>query len=230
MLACESIHTLNVPLLAICSTQPIFSIQNIHTREDIMQPRTRLIKIRLMLYITILFTFMGCGGPAGLQNGALDPSTLSPGLSVLYFEGKYRFVKEMPKGSWAKDVGSTGQPVLVLNHQFGDGEIYDSGRSQKVGVQLEGFIHLAKQGKYAFQALSNDGVEIYINGELIVSDPRVHGDKLSEAGEVFVNDAGWKSFLVRYFQRKGTAALKFYWRSPGSHSFEIVPEEAYGHL
>jgi hypothetical protein len=195
-----------------------------------MQTGTRLIQMRLILYIAILFTFTGCGGPAGLQNSALDPSTLSPGLSVLYFEGKYRFVKEMPKGSWAKDRGRPGKPILVLNHQFGDGEIYDSGRSQKVGVQLEGYINLAKQGKYAFQALSNDGVEIYINGELIVSDPRVHGDKLSEAGEVIVDGAGWKPFLVRYFQRKGTAALKFYWRSPGGHTFEIVPEKAYGHL
>ena len=195
-----------------------------------MKIQTGFNPLRLVLYLVILMTMIGCGNPAGLQNNDIDPSSLNPGLSVLFFDNKFRFVNEMPQGGLAKATGRPGKPVLILDHQFGNGEVYDSGRSQKVGVQMIGYIHFAQSGDYAFQTLSNDGVEVYIDGEIVVSDPRVHSDQLSKEGEITVTDAGWKPLMVRYFQRKGTAALKLYWRTPGGSDFEIVPATAYRHL
>jgi hypothetical protein len=185
----------------------------------------------LMLCTATYLTFAGgCTRPAGKGTAVFDAAQLKPGLSVLYLDGGYRFVKQIPKGDKAREKGWSGKPVLQINHQFGNGEVFDSGKSSKVGVLLDGYIHLAKPGAYALQVLSNDGVEVYVDGKLIVSDPNVHSDRLSDIGVYTSAKEGWQPLHIRYFQRKGSAALKLYWRPPGSSEFEVVPEGAYGHF
>lgn len=191
--------------------------------------RFRLMIMTLCAALYLLFT-IGCTGPVGKGTAEFDAAKLKPGLSVLYLDGGYRFVKQIPKGTKARDRGRPGEPVLQVNHQFGTGEVFDSGKSRKIGVLLDGYIHLNRPGTYAFQALSNDGVELYVDGKLIVSDPNVHSDRLSDIGEYTSGKGGWQPVHIRYFQRKGSAALKLYWRPPGSGEFEIVPEQAYGHF
>lgn len=191
--------------------------------------RFRLMIMMLCASFYLLFA-SGCGGPAGKGTVAFDAARLQPGLSVFYLDGAYRFVKQIPKGTKARERGRPGKPVMQVNHQFGTGEVFDSGKSRKIGVLLDGYIHLDEPGTYAFQALSNDGVEIYVDGKLIVSDPNVHSDRLSDIGEYTSDKGGWQPLHIRYFQRKGSAALKLYWRPPGSSGLEIVPEPAYGHF
>ncbi|MFW2368306.1 MAG: PA14 domain-containing protein [Desulforhopalus sp.] len=191
---------------------------------------TVIYRFKLMLMILCLAYVAGCGGSGGKAESDIDGAMLKPGLSVLYVEGKYRFIKQMPKEKKARKKGWYGKPILEINHQFGEGEVFDSKKSKKIGVLIDGYILLDKQGIYEFQALSNDGVEVYINGKLIVSDPNVHSDRLSKIGEYLNEKAGWQPLHIRYFQRKGSAALKLYWKSPGSDKFEIVPGKAYGYL
>ena len=170
----------------------------------------------------------GCAGPSPTRP---VPESLAPGLSVLYFDGKYRSVSQIPDGDTAiLEKGRPGKPILMVNHQFGQNEVFDSGRNQGVGVQMKGYIRLEKTGHYEFQALSNDGVEISIDGKRILSDPDVHSDRMSDIGVFTVQKPGWHPLLAKYFQRKGTAALKFFWKTPGMDDFEVIPAQAYGHV
>ena len=191
--------------------------------------RFRLMIMMLSTALYLLFAG-GCAGPVGKETAVFDAAELKPGLSVLYLDGGYRFVKQIPKGTKAKKKGRPGEPVMQINHQFGTGEVFDSGRSRKIGVLLDGYIQFDRSGTYALQALSNDGVEVYVDGKLIVSDPNVHSDRLSDVGEYTSEQGGWQPLHIRYFQRKGSAALKLYWRPPGTTEFEIVPVQAYGHF
>jgi len=125
--------------------------------------------------------------------------------------------------------GRPGAPILMVDHQFGQNEVFDSGRRRGVGVQMKGYILMEKPGRYELQALSNDGVEIFISGTSILKDPDVHSDRLSDIGAFTADAAGWYPMMVKYFQRKGTAALKLYWRPPGKDAFEVIPARAYGH-
>lgn len=173
----------------------------------------------------------GCAGSRVLSGGEPDLKGLAPGLSVLYFDGMYRRVGQVPDGDRAAlEKGRTGRPIFVIDQQFGQDEVFDSGRNQGVGVQMKGYIRLEKTGHYEFQALSNDGVEISIDGKRILSDPGVHSDRMSDIGVFTVQKPGWHPLLVKYFQRKGTAALKFFWKTPGMDDFEVIPAQAYGHV
>ena len=160
----------------------------------------------------------------------VEAADLQPGLAVLYFYDFYRYINEMPTGEKIKQKGKPGPPILQLNHQFKDGKVFDSGESRGVGMVMTGYFHLGEPGEYAFQALSNDGFELYINDNLLISDPRVHRDRLSDPGILTVAQGGWFPVMIKYYQRKGTAALKLYWQPPGAGSFVIIPANVYGHL
>jgi hypothetical protein len=160
---------------------------------------------------------------------AIETEQLQPGLAVLYFYELYRYMYQMPEGEKIYRKSKPGPPILQLNHSFGKEEVFDSGTNRGVGMVMTGFLHLEKPGEYGFQAMSNDGFELYINNHLLISDPEVHSDRFSEPGRMTVAEGGWFPVMIKYFQRKGTATLKLYWQPPGSQSFAVIPAEAYAH-
>lgn len=187
---------------------------------------------KIMNYFVIFLLFLGgCAGSQALTDNQNIKERLAPGLQVLYFNGMFKNVRQIPDGERLLfEKGRPGEPISIINHQFGVNEVFDSGRNRGVGVQMKGYLHLDQQGRYEFQALSNDGVEVIIDGNTILIDFDVHSDRLSEVGTLSVEESGWRSLMVKYFQRKGTAALTIYWKPPGKDEFEVIPEWAYAHL
>ena len=157
-----------------------------------------------------------------------DQAVLKPGLTVRYFYKKTRSLKTIPSESSAEK-GKAGPPILIIDHQFGRQEVFDSGVNRLVMLRMKGVLHLPETGTYGFRALSNDGVRVYLGGQLIISDPRWHSDRCSHPAEVKIDQPGWYEFTLEYFQRKGTAALRLYWQPPGTETLSIVPAEAYAH-
>lgn len=161
----------------------------------------------------------------------VDPDSLLPGLSVTYyykyFKRDVNYLQQMRKGEFRK---RKGKPITEINHQFEDGNVFDSGTNRGVAMQMRGFLHFPETGVYIMQAHSNDGIVLTIDDRLAISDPGVHPDQLSNIAEVTIDRPGWYSLAIDYFQRKGTAALKLYWQPPGGRDLSIIPADVYGHL
>ena len=182
--------------------------------------------------VLVLLLFMaGCTGSHRILDDENIKNQLMPGLRVLYFDSMYRNIRQVPDGDRAiLEKGRPGAPILKIDNEFGEGEVFGSGRNKGVGVQMKGYLHLKKKGMYEFQALSNDGVEIIIDGKSILVDADVHSDRLSKIEQLSVPEPGWHSLMVKYFQRKGTATIKLFWKPPGNDEFEVIPARVYGHL
>ncbi len=183
-----------------------------------------------------VFIFSGCTSsvPEAQQSSgstvAQKASLQQPGLSVVYIFLKYRSVDQIPTGKAALRMGRRGVPVTILNHQSGkDDQVFASGRSQGVGMVMEGYLNLEKTGTYRWQALANDGIRLFIDNKLIFEDPKVHADRLTPIGISEVVQPGRHPVQIIYFQRKGTAALKLYWQPPGAEQLSLVPAEVYWH-
>ena len=164
------------------------------------------------------------------QHSKINTDSLKPGLAVYYKRGFWRHVDQMPKPDSFVEEGKQGKPITRIDHRFGQGNVFDSGFRRGVGVQMMGYIHLYKRGKWLFRVNSNDGIEVVIEETVVVSDPEWHSDRFSDPMDFQVEKSGWYPILLRYFQRKGTATLEFYWKPPGEQEFIIIPEKAYGHL
>jgi hypothetical protein len=184
--------------------------------------------IHIVMFLTML---TGCTGPQTLLGGKELEDRLEPGLRVLYFNGMFRNVRQIPDGDRAiLEQGRPGAPILVIDNQFGENEVFGSGLSRGVGVQMKGYLLLDQMGLYQFQALSNDGIEVFIDGRSILIDPDVHPDRLSGVETLAVQETGWHALMVKYFQRKGSASLTLYWKPPGKDAFEVIPARTYAHL
>ncbi len=170
----------------------------------------------------ITFSFISPEKPA--------ETSLKNGLQVTYylkfFKRDLNYINKMKPGEFKS---FEGKPITHLDHQFGKNEVFDSGTSRGVALRMKGYLFFPEAGMYSMQALSNDGVFIYLSGELVISDPKQHADSLSQVANITINKAGWYQLHVDYFQRKGTAALKLLWKTPTNSKFVAIPASSYGH-
>jgi len=160
-------------------------------------------------------------------------TALVPGLAVSYFFNyKARHLNPLTNGNVPNKRGTPGKPIPYLNHQFGRGEVFDSGRTRLVAMRMQGLLYFSQSGTYTLLGLANDGLRIYLNDQRIIDDPAWHarGDQYTVGVIAEIAQAGWYPMKVEYNQRKGTAAIGFFWRRPGADGFEPVPAEAYAHI
>lgn len=156
---------------------------------------------------------------------------LRKGLDATYYlEFFERSLNEMPQGKTNTFIVKEGEPITELNHQFGKDEVFSSGTNRGVAVRMKGYLVFSEKGEYQLQALSNDGVVVRIDDQVVISDPEQHSDRLSNIGSLTIDQPGYYATVIEYFQRKGTAALKLFWKTPGSSDFAPVPANAYAHL
>jgi hypothetical protein len=163
-----------------------------------------------------------------------DENALAPGLAVVYFRNFFlKTLEHLPTAGsdYAKQIGREGDPILEINHAFGKEEVFGSGEKQLIGMRMTGLIHFKQTGEYLLQALSNDGIRVYVDGQRVIDDGKWQkgGDRMSHESYLDIRTPGWYPLQVEYFQRKGTAAAKLFWRAPGGTDSAPVPAEAYAH-
>ena len=200
----------------------------------------------LLMFIWIIITLTGCGGAQHPRkegnSNALEavswpqPALLTtpeqqttPGLSVVYAYCKIRHLDEMPSSKWMAEKGEPGETILIIDHQFGNGEVFASGKSRLVCVQMQGYLNFEKSGRYLIKANSNDGIRFFLDNKMILNDPDGHADRFTSETKIEIKEPGRYAILMRYFQRKGTATLEMYWKTPGADKFDIIPAMAYSH-
>jgi len=215
------------------------AIPHIKTPKGEMMPSGITRAAAVLAVVALWVALGGCASTPQGQDGfvhaaqpvlALETNDLRPGLAVLYFKhGFVRSLDALPQGEDARNQGWPGPPVPYLNHQFGRGEILASGTNRGIAMEFSGYIRLEEAGLYRFQINSNDGVRLYVDDHVLIDDPEWHSDRLSPEALLTVTTPGWHSLRLRYFQRKGTAALQLYWKHPGANRFSIVPARVLAH-
>ena len=167
----------------------------------------------------------------GLAPGKeLSDDSMLNGLLPIYIYKFFKSVDEMPKLDIKTTTEKVGAPILFLDHHFGKEDlIFDSGVSQGIGIQMNGFLKLSEPGQYTLKTLSNDGITVWVCDKRIVWDPGVHTDHFSNEVVLDIQKPGWYPLLIKYFQRTGTAAFAMYWKLPGKNDFSVIPADAYSH-
>lgn len=163
---------------------------------------------------------------------AHQPGTeLTPGLPVTYYLDFFaRDLADLPKeGGRSQYPYKEGKPISHLDHQFGRKEVFNSGTGRGVGMRMKGYILFAETGVYELQALSNDGIFFYLGDTLLLKDPKQHSDRLTDIAALTIKTPGWYPVTIEYFQRKGTAALRLFWKKPQNADFTAIPAAHYGH-
>lgn len=110
-------------------------------------------------------------------------------------------------------------PVINFNWN-GNPPVAGVGATNWAG-EWTGHIQAETTGTYTLTTNSDDGVQVYINGTLVIDDFNQHAPTLDSATLSFV--AGQKySIDIKYFQAQGGSVLQLFWSTYGLPT-QIVP-------
>ena len=84
-----------------------------------------------------------------------------------------------------------------------------------------GYINIPADDTYTFRMTSDDGSNLYLDGEKIIDHDGGHGMSTMSSGGI-VLDAGYHSFQIEYFEGGGNAGLILNWASAAIPN-EIIP-------
>ncbi len=132
------------------------------------------------------------------------------GLLATYYRSKY-FVG-----------GSFLRTDATVDFNWGAGSPDASISHNTFSVKWEGQIEARYSETYTFKTVTDDGVKVWINGQLLINDFNGNGQRTNTATIAMEADRKY-SIKIEYFENSGTAMAHLYWSSPGQAE-EIVPQ------
>jgi len=91
-------------------------------------------------------------------------------------------------------------------------------------VRWTGKIEPRHSEEYTFYTLSNDGVRLWIDGQLVIENWTGH-PATEDSGKIRLEAGRQYALKLEYFQGGGNSVIKLFWQSP-SQPREIVPQSA----
>ncbi len=85
-----------------------------------------------------------------------------------------------------------------------------------------GFVQPKITGTYEFYTLSDDGVRLWVDGELIINNWTDHLHPTTKTGTITLVEGHLYDIKLEYYQKTGKAVIRLYWSS-GSDPREIIP-------
>jgi len=133
---------------------------------------------------------------------------LSNGILNKYFEGDWN---KLPDFSEIKPVKETTAKNF---------ELIPQGKTEYYGNEFTGYISIPKDEVYTFYTESDDGSQLFVDGELVVDNDGLHGTKLKEGVIALVK--GYHAIRVTFFNKRDEGELKVYYKSTGIKK-QLIP-------
>ena len=157
-----------------------------------------------------LFTFL----VASICLFGTSRAATSPGLSYSYYEGTWNFLPDFNSLTPVKRGTSANFDISVKNREL------------SYGIVWQGYVMIPVAGNYTFQTTSDDGSQLYINGNTtpLVDNNGVHS-ATSVSGTIYL-EAGPYPIKVLFFQNSGSGSMDVYWSSNTGLASQKIPDNA----
>ena len=126
---------------------------------------------------------------------------IKPGLRYGHYGGPWNAVSDFRKAKPDKTgmVGTIGVGPYAGKDNF--------------GLVFSGYIKVEQAGTYTFYLGSDDGSQLYVDGELVVDNDGLHGP-VAVGGNIGL-EPGLHRLVVAYFERSGGEMLEVKYKGPG---------------
>jgi hypothetical protein len=165
------------------------------------------------------------GTSMDMQSASFKDERPNAGLNVAYYT---RTDKEVAaKKTWSKvpdfDKYTAFKTDVIadVNNKAGSGKVLTSGLADHVAVDITGFIDIPEDGAWTFWTNSDDGSRLYIDGEEIVDNDGLHGDR-QKSGKLHLQK-GEHAFRTTMFERGGGATIQAFAEGP-SFKKALIPK------
>ena len=136
-------------------------------------------------------------------------SDATPGLRYAYYEGR-----------WSK-LPAFENLKVIKNGVLANFSLSPARQDRYFGLVFTGYIKVEKNGKYTFYTTSDDGSQLYINGQQLVDNDGLHAAR-ERSGRVQLS-SGYHKIEVRYFENAYAENLAVSYQGPGV-SKQTIPD------
>jgi hypothetical protein len=137
-------------------------------------------------------------------------------------------------GQYFTNAALTGNPALTRSEAVN----YDWGAAAPApGVPVDGFsvrwsghVGVVADGNYTFQTTSDDGVRLWVNGNLVVDNWTTHGSTIDRSPVLALKAGFFYEITLEYFDNANGAVAKLGWVLPGASAAVPIPQsQLYGY-
>jgi MSHA biogenesis protein MshQ len=86
-----------------------------------------------------------------------------------------------------------------------------------------GYVRVTQSGAYRFQTVSDDGVRLYVNGNLVINNWSDHSAATDTSADVVLAAGQTYTIVLEYYENAGDAVMRLLWRLPGASSYVAIP-------
>ncbi|MCU0315584.1 MAG: PA14 domain-containing protein [Fimbriimonadaceae bacterium] len=131
------------------------------------------------------------------------------------------------KASFYSGMSLSGSPLLTrtdstVNFSWGNGSYTSGGPTNNFSAKWEGEVQATAAGNYTFSTLSDDGVRLYVNGNLVINNWTNHGDTWDTSAAVNLTAGQKVTIRMEYFENGGGATAQLHWTPPGG-TRQVIP-------
>jgi hypothetical protein len=112
----------------------------------------------------------------------------------------------IPAGGSARALVEPGKAMAIY--------VRNEGSTGPWSARWTGSIEAPATGEYSFHTYSNDGIRLWVNGQMIIEDWTDHGEK-EDTGRIKLEEGQRYPVRMEYFYNGGQGASKLWWTPPG---------------
>ncbi|MHA7871619.1 MAG: PA14 domain-containing protein, partial [Hyphococcus sp.] len=119
--------------------------------------------------------------------------------------------------------------VSNLNYMNGGEAFWEGGPQNQFAAKYEGQLVVNEGGAYTLHLTSDDGSQLFVNGEPVIDNDGLHGTRTQSVTVEL--SSGPNDIEVRYFENGGRQTLKLTWEGPDTGGVEALvdgPSLAHG--
>jgi Glycoside hydrolase family 44/PA14 domain/Fibronectin type III domain len=140
------------------------------------------------------------------------PPPIATGLAATYFDNK-------------DFTGTTlSRTDATVNFNWGTGSPVPGIGADTFSVRWTGQVQAVESGSYRFRTTSDDGVRLWVNGQLLINNWTDHAATTDTSAAVALTAGQKYDLKLEYYDNTGGPVMKLLWRRPGQGTFAVIPQ------
>ena len=91
-------------------------------------------------------------------------------------------------------------------------------------VEWNGFVRVTDSGNYRFRTVSDDGVRLWVNNQLLIDHWDDHGPATDTSGNINLTAGEAYPITLQYYENGGGALIRLHWNPPGGgNNYAPIP-------
>jgi fibronectin type 3 domain-containing protein len=112
----------------------------------------------------------------------------------------------------------------TVNFNFGTGSPVSGIAPFTYSIRWTGQVQAVESGSYRFRTVSDDGVRLWVNGQLVINNWTNHAPTTNTSAAVTLTAGQKYTIKMEYYQNGGGAVARLLWERPGQTTYAVIPQ------